>query len=174
MNVKKIMTADVATCGAGDSLSCAAQIMWERDCGIVPVVDADQTVIGTVTDRDICMGAYTQGRPLEAIRVDSVMAANPICCRVNDKPSKAWDLMAKHRVRRLPVTDGKGKIAGILSLNDLLTNNGGRSRSKSPAFLESLSDTLGHICEHRPDGDIECADAKAAQPGKKRKTPVAK
>lgn len=149
MNLKKIMTSEVASCSPEDTLARPAQIMWDRDCGIVPVVDAEQRVIGVLTDRDICMGALTQGRALDAIPVQSVMSASPICVRANDKPRKAWDLMAEHRVRRLPVTDAAGKLAGMLSLNDLLTNHEGKSRSKSPAFQESLSATMSRICEHR-------------------------
>ena len=41
MRVKEIMTQDVKTCGAEDRLSTAARIMWDNDCGIVPIVADD-------------------------------------------------------------------------------------------------------------------------------------
>jgi CBS domain-containing protein len=64
MKVSDLMTTAVRSCGTGDNLQLAAQIMWESDCGIVPVVDGDGRVVGVITDRDICMAAYTQGLPL--------------------------------------------------------------------------------------------------------------
>ncbi len=45
--------------------------MWEHDCGAILVVDADSHVVGMITDRDICMASYTQGRPLWQIPVSS-------------------------------------------------------------------------------------------------------
>jgi CBS domain-containing protein len=45
--------------------------MWERDCGVVPVVDASGQLVGMLTDRDVCMAAYTRGQPLAAMSVRS-------------------------------------------------------------------------------------------------------
>ncbi len=42
-HIAKVMTRDPMTCSPNDSLSRAAQIMWESDCGSVPVVNADGT-----------------------------------------------------------------------------------------------------------------------------------
>lgn len=49
MNVADIMTTNVATCRAGDSLNRAAQLMWEHRCGALPVLDDDGTVLGLLT-----------------------------------------------------------------------------------------------------------------------------
>src|SRR5437762_5833374 len=53
-NVRSLMTTDVKHCAEEDSLARAAQLMWETDCGIVPVVN-DSQILGVVNDRDICM-----------------------------------------------------------------------------------------------------------------------
>jgi CBS domain-containing protein len=74
MNASDLMTKTVQACGADDNLQRAAQIMWERDCGVVPVVDVDNRVVGMITDRDIAIAAYRQGRPLWQIPVASAMA----------------------------------------------------------------------------------------------------
>lgn len=63
MNIEELMTRNVET--PQDMLSRAAQIMWERDCGCVPVVDASRHLMGILTDRDICMAAYTKRKPLD-------------------------------------------------------------------------------------------------------------
>ena len=66
MKVEQLMTKSVATCGPDKSADDAARIMWERDCGFVPITESTSNprVIGVVTDRDLCMAAYTRGRPL--------------------------------------------------------------------------------------------------------------
>jgi CBS domain-containing protein len=57
MKVEQLMTRTVEACGSGDPANVAARIMWERDCGCVPVVEQESggaKVIGMVTDRDLC------------------------------------------------------------------------------------------------------------------------
>ena len=76
MKVDLVMSKDVASCVPSETLNEAARIMWERDCGIVPVVESRESgkVVGVITDRDICIAAYTRGRPLAQIPIDEAMA----------------------------------------------------------------------------------------------------
>jgi len=67
--VHDIMRVRVHTCSLDDTLHRAAQIMWEKDCGCLPVIDASRKVHAVITDRDICMAALTQGVALAATRV---------------------------------------------------------------------------------------------------------
>ena len=60
MEVQRMMRHSVRTCHPNDSLNDAAQIMWEDVCGSVPVVDDQLKLVGFLTDRDICMAAYTK------------------------------------------------------------------------------------------------------------------
>ncbi len=119
MKVEQIMNRDVKTCGPQDPLNRAAQIMWEERCGAVPVVDEQSRPIGFLTDRDICMAAYTQGKPLDALRVETAMARKVVSCGVEDDLGSAARLMQQNRTRRLPVIDQNGKLVGLLSLDDL-------------------------------------------------------
>jgi CBS domain-containing protein len=97
----------------------AARIMWEHDCGIVPVVDAEGRPVGIVTDRDLCMAAYTRNEPLSRMPVRDVMAREIHCCRTDDDESAVHAAMRAYQVRRLPVVDADGRLQGIVSLNDL-------------------------------------------------------
>ncbi|HEX9104174.1 MAG TPA: CBS domain-containing protein [Polyangia bacterium] len=119
MKVESIMTRDVAACTAGQTLNCAAQIMWDRDCGCVPVVDGNNLVVGMLTDRDICMAAYTTNAPLTALRVGDIMCKQVIACGPFDSIEQAEALMQRHKIRRLPVVGFENQLMGILSLNDL-------------------------------------------------------
>ena len=66
MRVDQIMTEQVSWCGTEDSLAQAAQLMWNHDCGCLPVCsgNGENRVVGVVTDRDICMSALFMSKPL--------------------------------------------------------------------------------------------------------------
>jgi CBS domain-containing protein len=122
MKVEQLMTTNVQTCRATDRLNQPAQIMWEHDCGVVPVMaegNGTARVVGMITDRDICMAAYTQGRKLEDIAVSSAMAREVLSCRPTDALAVALKVMETNQVHRLPVVDQDDRIVGILSLADI-------------------------------------------------------
>jgi CBS domain-containing protein len=119
MNVEQVMSSSVRTCRGSDSVSRAAQIMWEDDIGCVVVVDDEGEAIAMVTDRDICMAAFTQGRRLEDIPVSVAMSHRLIALSARDTIETAERLMADYRVRRLPVLDEHSCPIGLVSLNDL-------------------------------------------------------
>ncbi len=52
MKIKDVMVRQVKTCSANDDLGRAAQLMWEHDCGAIPVTEADDYLVGIITDRD--------------------------------------------------------------------------------------------------------------------------
>src|SRR5271154_4408222 len=120
MKVADSMTREVRACTVHDSLNAAARVMWEHDCGCVPIVDSQGRLVGIVTDRDICMAAYTQGGPLEAVPLHRDMAARVITCARPDELDTAHRLMRKHEIHRLPVVDSRGRLTGILSLSDVV------------------------------------------------------
>jgi CBS domain-containing protein len=148
MKVQELMTRNVAICTPEDSLNRAAQLMWEYDCGCVPVVDPSGRVRGMLTDRDICMAAYTQGRSLGNISVQTAMSQEPLSCSPEDSVESAQTLMQKRRVRRVPVTSN-GRLAGMLSLSDIVRSTNQRSRSDG-VRPEAVVNTLSTIMEPNP------------------------
>ena len=119
MKIDQLIVKNVLTCFPEDDLRAPARAMWEGDCGCVPVVDSWSRVIGMITDRDICMAAYTQGKPLREIRVEGVMSKSVVSCTTGDSLEQAEELMRRNRVRRLPVLDADKRLVGLLSLNDI-------------------------------------------------------
>ncbi len=146
VRVAEVMTRNPRTCGPGDTLHRAAQIMWETDCGCVPVVDGDGRVHAMITDRDICMAALTQGRHLGEISVSSAASKGVIAAREGDSLEMAEELMKRHQIRRLPVTDAEGRLLGILSMGDLARHAqfGPRHNGLDAAHI---STTLSGICK---------------------------
>ena len=150
MHVKELMQRPVVVCSIDDSLNEAARLMWEHDLGSVPVVDRDGRLAGIVTDRDICMAAYTQGRAPGAIPVTSAMTPNVLCCHIDDVVDTAEQLMREGQVRRLPVIDNDGRPIGMLALNDLARLAASARRS---GIERELVQTLAAICTPRLSAD---------------------
>lgn len=147
MQVRELMTQPALTCHPGDTLNTPAQLMWEHDCGVVPVVADDGRVVGVITDRDISMAAYTQGKSLQAIRVSDAMAHEVFSCHAQDAVEAAERLMAEKQVRRVPVVDGEDMLVGLLSLNDIARH--GASDRKKDGAERAVVQTLAAICQPR-------------------------
>jgi CBS domain-containing protein len=151
MKVEQLMMRDVKACRQEDMLNTAAQLMWENDCGCVPVLGTDGSgnVLGIVTDRDICMAAYTQGKRLIEIPVATAMAHKVISCRVGDDLKQAEHLMRQNKVRRLPVVDTYGRLQGIISLDDVASEAERERLAGQEKQSIEVAQTLAQICKPR-------------------------
>ncbi len=158
MKVEALMSRSVRTCAPSDSLSRAAQLMWDGDCGCLPVVDEAGQVIAMITDRDVCMAAYTQGAPLEGIAVSNAMSNQVFSCRTKDTVREAENIMRRHRVRRLPVIAADGRLAGVISLNDIAREaERARTAGSKAVGLDEVALTLGAICQIRQPAELVAA-----------------
>jgi CBS domain-containing protein len=119
VKVKDIMTTNVRKCFMSDSLATAAQLMWDHDCGCVPVLNEHAQLVGMLTDRDICMAAFFQGVPISGVKVSAVMSRQLFDCTSDDDLSVAERIMRDKKVRRLPVLNEEGRLVGVLSLSDI-------------------------------------------------------
>jgi CBS domain-containing protein len=142
MKVSEIMTRDVRHCLTTDSLERAAQIMWEHDLGALPVLDAGGHTVAMVTDRDTCMAAYTQGKPLREIPVMTAASHCVHSVRPEDPIEIAQSVMRMHRVRRVPVIDFGGNLVGIVTLVDLLRRAGSSLALGSPIDVDAVGTML--------------------------------
>lgn len=150
MKVKDIMIHPVRSCGPETNLAAAAMMMWDSDCGVLPVVNFEGKVIGMITDRDVCMAAATRSRPAAEITVFETITGEVYACAPGDDVHAAMETMAKHQVRRLPVVDRDGRLAGLLSLNDIALHAGEAKGWRAPAITyEDLARTLKAIDAHR-------------------------
>jgi CBS domain-containing protein len=146
MNVSDVMCKEPRAVRMVDTLDAAAQVLWDRDCGFVPVTDGADVLVGVLTDRDLCMASYTQGKPLAEVPVLVAMARELTTCGPDDDLKDAMKVMATARVHRLPVIDERGVLCGVLSSNDLVHASLAR-----PAALaqKAVMETLAAIKEPR-------------------------
>jgi CBS domain-containing protein len=121
--------------------------MWEHDCGILPVIDDSDRVVGVITDRDICMSAFTRGQTLGSIHVHDAMASKVFSCHSSDDIELAEELMSKHQIRRLPVINDAGAPIGLISIGDIAREAAAGRKKKSD--LKQAIDALASICEPR-------------------------
>ncbi len=131
MKVKELMTTDVKYCGMETNLAAAAKIMWEGDCGAVPVTDERGRVVGVITDRDICIAAATRPRTEGEIPVKDVISTALYTCAPGDDVRAALETMKSRKVRRLPVVEQGGRLAGIVSIHDIAVQSRGKSADVS-------------------------------------------
>jgi CBS domain-containing protein len=152
MIVESLMTRNPASIRPERALSLAAQLMWDRDCGALPVVDESGKVIGMITDRDICMATWSQGRAPSAIFVAEVMSPDVVCCGPGDTISRAESIMRANQLRRLPVADPQGQLVGILSLADIARAAHVKLKlgSDPGIAVDGLVATLAEICASPP------------------------
>lgn len=146
MQIKEIMSHPVVTCSSESTLDQPARLMWEFDCGIVPVVNDEGKITGVLTDRDVCMAAYTQGKPLSSIPVSVAMASRVVASHIEDTIEQAETLMRKNQIRRLPVVDNENRPVGIVSMNDLARL---AARAKRSGVDREIVTTLAAVCAPR-------------------------
>lgn len=120
MTVEDVMTKQVATCHAENNLAEAIALMWENACGALPVVAADGKLAGIVTDRDICIALGTRNLRSSDLSVSDVLEDHVVFCKVSDHIQTALQRMCKGKVRRLPVLDDNSRLAGIVSIDDIV------------------------------------------------------
>jgi CBS domain-containing protein len=126
MKVTEIMTKKPVCCFPSSSTLSAALLMQETDTGILPVIQDPftPTLVGVVTDRDLCLHVVATNRDPSSTWIDGCMTRDPVCCTEQDDVSRALELMKTHQVRRLPVVNEKHEIVGVLSLSDLVRKAG--------------------------------------------------
>lgn len=150
MRVEQLMARPVQCCRPEDTLARAAQLMWDHDCGCLPVVtgDGDMQVQGVITDRDICMCALFRAKPLHELRVGEAMAEQVKVCNPGSSLAKAEKIMREAQIRRLPVVDGQGRLVGMITLADLAQEAVREQNASKQEITETeVGGTLAAICE---------------------------
>ena len=146
MKVNEIMTPNAKAIWLTESLADAAKLMWENDCGVLPVIKDARKVIGVITDRDICMAVAMRDTNPSSVSVEEVMTGQVYSVNSEDNIDQALQTMQEHKVRRLPVVNAEGELEGILSMNDVVLN--AKSSKIGPVAYADVVKTYQAICEH--------------------------
>jgi len=107
-------------------------------------------VVGVVTDRDICIAAYTKNRPLDQIPLRELMSTDVRTCQPSDEIAEAEETMRSAQVHRLPVIDGAGQLLGVISIADVAREAVREAGSKhQKVTVREIGETLGAISQPR-------------------------
>ena len=108
-------------CTPHDSTARAAQAMKDSGCGCAPVVEDTEslTLVGVVTEHDVCCGVVANDRRASEVRVDEIMRSSSACCHADQSTDDALEQLHEHRATSLPVMDSAGNCCGTVSLHRL-------------------------------------------------------
>ncbi len=150
MKVRDVMTRSVASCRLETNLAAAGALMWESDCGILPVTDERGRVVSVLTDRDACIALTTRDQRASAVTVGDVVRERAHTCSPEDDIHSVLTIMKNRKIRRVPAVDRTGRLAGIVSLNDIVLHAGkGTARKPPDISYDELVETLRAVCGHR-------------------------
>jgi CBS domain-containing protein len=133
-SVREAMTASVSSVSPSQSLADAAEVMKGEDVGSVPVVEEGR-LAGIVTDRDIVTRAVAERRNPQAVKVEEIASHDLVTVESEQDLDDALALMARHKVRRLPVLEG-GRLVGMLAQADIAL---GAKEEKVGEMVEQIS-----------------------------------
>jgi len=165
MKCAEVMTQDPKVCLPDDYIATAVDIMWNHDCGSVPVVkDLSRELIGIITDRDIAMHVVRHAfvHPSQ-VKVKDCMSSPAVSCKSTSFVKTAAKLMSERQIRRIPVVDKTGRCVGTISQADLLRIGD----------VDLIIDVLRHISvphgksQQVTEKPVTVAKTSAAKRGKK-------
>jgi len=123
MLVKEICSTDVVCCGPQTSAFEAARLMRHHHVGDVIVVDDPeraQVPLGVITDRDLAIEVLATGRAAATTAVATLLRTPVVIARESEDTRSVAERMRANGVRRIPVVDERGALAGIVTFDDLL------------------------------------------------------
>ncbi len=144
MRVEDVMKHAASSCSPDDALSEVADRLTEIGCGVLTVVTGAGRVLGVLSDRDICrvVAHATNGVDLSTLRARDAMTPSPAVVSRHEDIGVALARMRANRLRRLPVTDGEGRLEGLLSLDEIVARSLPLGSEENQDILRTLR-TLG-------------------------------
>lgn len=136
--VRHIMTAAPKTLSPDRTVADAAGLMAQYDVGVIPLADDDGALVGVVTDRDLVLRIIAKHQDPREVKLGDIATRNVVTTTPDTNVRDARDLMAEHKVRRLPVVKD-GKLVGIVALGDIAV--GDASKRAVGEVLQDVSES---------------------------------
>jgi CBS domain-containing protein len=137
VKVKDAMHKGVTWVGPDAKISELAKMMRDEGIGSIPIGENDR-LIGMVTDRDIAIKGFADGKDVSAMTARDVMTGPILYCRAEEELDDAARIMEDHQVRRLPVIDENKRMVGMLSVGDIASSSN----------REFLGEVVQTVAEH--------------------------
>ncbi len=101
------------------SVYSAIEMMAEKQVGALLVIDEGQ-LSGVISERDYARKVILKGRSSKETLVREIMTGSPITIGLEASVDDAMRIMTANRIRHLPVLDAERRVAGVLSIGDLV------------------------------------------------------
>lgn len=134
--VRHAMSESPQTASPEMNTADAAGLMKQFDVGVIPVAEGEE-LIGLVTDRDIVVRVVAERKDPMSVKLSDIATKAAVTVSPDTRISEARDLMAEHKVRRLPVVKAE-KLVGIVSMGDL---------AMADASKRAVGETLEEVSE---------------------------
>jgi CBS domain-containing protein len=112
------MSSNPCAIDANKPVTYAAKMMRDENVGFAPIVEG-MRLVGALTDRDIAIKVVAEGKDPQETIVRDVAQTNLISVDPNQDLEDALKLMARHKVRRIPVVEGDGRLVGVVAQADV-------------------------------------------------------
>ena len=152
MSIRRICCRDVICVPREADVRTAARLMRDHHVGTLVVVDeldGRRSPVGMVTDRDVTIAVVALGLDPGVIQAGDIMNAELVTVPENTGAAEAGEIMRKHGLRRVVVTDAAGSLAGIVTADDILT------------LLAGEMSDLSALVAHGPNGSVGFRKAAA-------------
>ena len=123
MEVGKLCTIDTVCCTRDETVQGAAYLMRKHHVGDIVVVDepdGERSPVGIVTDRDIVVSVIALGLDPLGLQVGDIMSDDLLLAGEREDVGSLIERMRLRGIRRVPVVSEDGRLAGIVSADDLL------------------------------------------------------
>jgi CBS domain-containing protein len=134
-NIRDLMTENPRAVRPDDPVVDAARVLRDENVGSLPVIDGDR-LIGMITDRDIALRVVAEGRDPGSVSVNEIASRDLVTAESTADLDDALRLMARHQIRRLPVTE-EGRLVGILAQADVASEVGDKQTGR---LVEAISE----------------------------------
>ncbi|MFI1869068.1 CBS domain-containing protein [Streptomyces jumonjinensis] len=139
--VADLMTPTAVSVQRGTAFKEIARLLDEYGITAVPVIDEDERPVGVVSEADLLRRHTSR---TTASTAEGLMSSPAIVAQPQWSAIRAARVMEEHRIKRLPVVDGSGRLTGVISRSDLLQLFLRRDRAIQEEILEDvLTQTLG-------------------------------
>ena len=133
--IRDLMTSNPCSIDADKPVAYAAKMMRDEDVGLAPIVEGEK-LIGTLTDRDIAIRVVAEGKDPESTTVREVATTRLVTVDPEQDLDEALRLMAQNQIRRLPVVEEDGRLAGVVAQADVAKHT---SDEKTGDLVEQIS-----------------------------------
>jgi CBS domain-containing protein len=123
MTIDKICNRQVVTVGRAAKVTDAARLMRHHHVGDVVLVeerDGKRVPFGILTDRDIAIAVVAEGIDPDEVSVGEVVQADVVTGSSEASVAEIVESMRRHGVRRIPIVNRQGELAGIVTADDVV------------------------------------------------------